>query len=90
MACKCFVAIELPDGVAPEDLPPMKTKVCHCALHDAALDLYAALLDARDAIYSLREDALGVGESDGGRTHWYIRDELLDGIDRAIAKAKGE
>lgn len=53
-------------------------------------ELLVACRAARDAIASLELDALGIGNSDGGRTHWYIRDELLANIDAAIAAAEEE
>ena len=53
-----------------------------------APDLLAMLSESRNAIASLPMDALGVGGD--GMTHWAIRDELLDNIDRVIAQARGE
>lgn len=52
--------------------------------------LATALTSARDAIKSLPADSLGVNwmgndEVPGGTVSWPIRDELLHGIDRALA-----
>ena len=50
------------------------------------------LEEARDAIASLDEDALGSGTASvmGSEEHWPIRDELLDYINKTIRKARGE
>ena len=49
----------------------------------AAPDMLAALEVARKAIQSLSADALGTGGTD--RYQWYLRDELLSNIDKALA-----
>jgi hypothetical protein len=61
----------------------------------AAPDLYAALADARKAIDSLHDVELGFVEieptHEGGPAGQYpIRNELLDKISAALAKARGE
>ena len=60
------------------------------------------LKEARDAIASLPSDALGIASApdflgdrtgegvDYDTTHWYIRDELLSNIERALREEKGE
>ena len=62
---------------------------------DDMAELYEALIDARAAIESLDEDALGtvpaVDEHTGEAILGYpIKDELLSSIDAALAKARGE
>ena len=58
----------------------------------AAPELLQRLEDARNAIASLDEDALGYapGDFDIGVNPWPLKDELLYRIDEAIRKAKGE
>ena len=51
--------------------------------------LLQRLKEARDAIESLPNDALGVNIIGDGRYHWYIKYELLDNIDAAIARGEG-
>ena len=47
------------------------------------------LKEARDAIASLPDDALGISTAGANeRYHWYIKDELLAKIDDAIAQAE--
>jgi hypothetical protein len=61
----------------------------HARLIAAAPAMYEALTDARDAVASLDEDALGLVEKEPH--HWWpIRDELLSNIDAALRKARGE
>ena len=61
-------------------------------LEDTVAELLQQLEDARDAIASLDEDALGWGTTEvmGHEEGWPIRDEMLDYINKAIRKAKGE
>jgi len=64
-------------------------------LISAAPELYERLKEARDAIASLPEYALGgeniVHPHDGEVVgHYPIRDELLSNIDAALSKAAGE
>ena len=56
----------------------------------AAPELLQRLEDARNAIASLDEDALGYasGDFDIGVNPWPLKDELLYRIDEAIRKAK--
>jgi len=51
-------------------------------------ELVKALEDARRAIASLPDDVLGIGGDE--LTHWYYSHELLDKLDAALARAKGE
>jgi len=61
------------------------------ALILAAPDMLAALKAAREAISTLDVDALGVATCDynGAPCQYPIRDELLDNLNKAIAKAEG-
>ena len=40
--CTCIVAVSLPDGVEPDDLPPVSFRVAHCSMHEAAPELFEA------------------------------------------------
>jgi hypothetical protein len=53
---------------------------------NAHADLVKALDDARSAIASLPEDALGMANDDAGQ--WPIRDELLSNIDAALSQVR--
>ena len=72
-------------------------KIANARLIAAAPDLLAALTDARETIGALPIDALGEGgcvecspDGECGQMVWPLRDELLDKINAAIAKARGE
>ena len=78
--------VEYPDDEANE---------ANARLIAAAPELYERLKEARDAIASLPEYALGgeniVHPHDGVVVgHYPIRDELLSNIDAALSKAAGE
>jgi len=62
-------------------------EVANAALIAAAPELLQRLKEARDAIASLPDDALGIAERDCYQ--WTIKNELLSYIDDAIAKAGG-
>ena len=60
-------------------------------LHGQNATLLKACLQARKAIASLDDDALGIASGtgeDGGEITWPIRDELLSKLDDAIAQAE--
>ena len=59
----------------------------------AAPELYQRLTEAREAIASLDDGALGWGEEPHGmlgKNIYPIKDELLHYIDAALAKARGD
>ena len=79
------------------DIKSHGEKIANANLIAAAPDLLDALTDARSAIESLSADALGevrhpeqASDGEWGVMTWPIRDELLDKINRAIARARGE
>ncbi len=57
-------------------------------LFRAAPELLKRLKDARAAIASLPDDALGIVTAGTERYHWYIKDELLHYIDVELANAE--
>lgn len=61
----------------------------NAALIAAAPELFARLRNARHAIASLPDDALGIAMESNGEAGWPIKDELLSYIDAAIAKVEG-
>ena len=63
-------------------------KLADAQLAAAAPELLKRLKEARAAIASLPDDALGVAGSD--RYQWPIKAEFLSYVDDAIAKAEGE
>jgi hypothetical protein len=65
-----------------------EASAANSALIIAAPELLKVCKDARDAIASLPEEALGIAYDT--RDHWPIRDELLHNLDEAIKKATGE
>lgn len=58
-------------------------------VYDAAPGLLKRLKDARRAIASLPDDALGIVTAGTERYHYFIKDELLHYIDVELAKAQG-
>ena len=56
----------------------------------AAPEMEKCLKDARDAIASLDEGALGWAHTEEGEPMYPYRDELLHNIDEALAKAHGK
>jgi len=84
-------------GFDSSDIESQDERVANAHLFAAAPELLEALIDARGAIELLPADALGEArryecapDSEGGVMTWPLRDELLDKINRAIAKARGE
>ena len=69
-----------------------KQDVADRALIVAAPDMLAALKAAREAISTLDVDALGVATCDyhGAPYQYPIRDELLDNLNKVIAKAEAQ
>lgn len=78
----------MPDGSA--DI--IDEVLANARLTEAAPDLLAACEQARKAIQSLPEDALGYEYEQTGPDDydgWPLRDELLDQLKKAIARARG-
>lgn len=70
----------------------MKVGTDHLSRADAALiaaapDLYTALLDAHHAIVSLDQEVFGPVLDGHGELRGYVRDELLEKLRAALAKA---
>ena len=63
-------------------------KLADAQLAAAAPELLKRLKEARAAIASLPDDALGIVTAGAERYHWYIKDELLHYIDVELAKAE--